>query len=126
VSGYTYDAGALIAAERNDRSMWAIHLSIHRLGMKPTVPSAVLAQVWRGGPQVQLSRLLANCTVEPLSESQARAVGALLAKSMTTDVVDASVVVIAASRRDVVITSDPEDIRELSSSLGIRLDIRDV
>ena len=36
--------------------MWAVHRRILDQGIHPTVPSTVLAQAWRGGPQPQLSR----------------------------------------------------------------------
>ena len=54
--GYTYDTGALIAAERNDRRVWAWHQGVLSEGLTPTVPAVVLAQGWRGGPQPQMSR----------------------------------------------------------------------
>ena len=67
MSGYTYDTGVLIAAERNDRLIWALHRRLLERGVRPTVPAAVLAQAWRGGPQPQISRLLLGCVVDPLS-----------------------------------------------------------
>jgi len=83
--GLTYDTGALIAAERDDRLMWALHLAAIGCGLLPTVPSGVLAEAWSGGPQHQLSRLLKGCKVEELSEEQARQVGGLIARSGATD-----------------------------------------
>ncbi len=50
VSGYVYDTGVLIAAERGERLMWAVHRRILDQGIRPTVPSTVLGQAWRGGP----------------------------------------------------------------------------
>jgi predicted nucleic acid-binding protein len=118
VSGYTYDSGVLIAAERNERLVWALHRRILEQGDAPSVPSTVLAQSWRGGPQAQLSRLLAGCEVTSLTEAQARTVGSLLARTRTSDVVDASVLVVARERGEQVLTSDPEDLRPLSAALG--------
>ncbi|CAN5411314.1 hypothetical protein BH23ACT9_BH23ACT9_28450 [soil metagenome] len=34
-------------------------------------PAGVLAQAWRGGPQANLSRLIAGCTVWTLAEDAA-------------------------------------------------------
>ena len=68
-----YDAGALVAAERNVRPLWALHDAALRRDVSPLVSAGVLAQVWRGGPQASLSRLLTGCTVTPLDESLARA-----------------------------------------------------
>jgi len=46
--GLTYDTGALVAAERNDRLVWSLHrAALHEAS--PTVPAAVLAEGWRGG-----------------------------------------------------------------------------
>ncbi len=49
MNGVTYDTGALIAADRNDRRMWALHAGFLALEVSPTVPTPVLAEAWRGG-----------------------------------------------------------------------------
>jgi hypothetical protein len=90
MSGYTYDTGMLIAAERNDRIVWAVHRRLLEQGISPSVPTTVLAQAWRGGPQALLSRLLAGCEVRSFTEDQARECGRLLARNSSSDVVDAS------------------------------------
>jgi predicted nucleic acid-binding protein len=118
VSGVTYDTGALIAAERDSRSIWRLHRRLLDRGMSPTLPTVVLGQAWRGGPQARLSRLLQGCNVDPLTESQARAAGAALATSGGSDLVDAAVVVTALAREDLVVTSDPEDLSRIAAALG--------
>jgi len=56
--------------------------------------------VWLGGSlQASLSRLLALCEVEPMSEAQTRAVGVLAGKAAHDDIVDVSVVEGAAVAR---------------------------
>lgn len=87
--------------------------------MVPTVPAGVLGQAWRGGPQAELSRLLAGCRVEQLDDARARSAGAACAKAGTADVVDASVVVGAAARDDLVVTSDGDDLGRLRDALRI-------
>ena len=78
MGGVTYDTGALVAAERNNRQMWALHAGYLAEEVIPTVPAAVLAQGWRGGSrQASLSRLLRMCDTEPMSENLARDVGVL-------------------------------------------------
>jgi hypothetical protein len=124
MAGITYDTGALIAAERGDRAAWAIHKRALERGLRPTVPAGVLAQAWRGGPQAELSRFLAGCRVEPLTEAASRAAGAACARSKRPDVVDASVVVGALLREDAVFTSDPGDLAVIASALGRRLAIQ--
>ncbi|CAN5920862.1 hypothetical protein BH23ACT10_BH23ACT10_12710 [soil metagenome] len=118
-----YDTGALVASERNDRQLWALYDAALRRGITPIVPAGVLAQAWRGGPQARLSQLLRGCTVTPLGEPLARDVGALCAAAGTSDIVDASVIVIAQSRRAAVVTSDEPDIRHLASSIDAALPI---
>lgn len=121
--GLTYDAGALIAAEAGDRAMWATHGEALARSLRPTVPAAVLAQVWRGGPQALLSRLLVGCEIEMLDGSRARAAGELCARSNTADTTDAAVVTGAVARHDVVVTSDRRDIRRLVTALGAKVEI---
>lgn len=127
MSGVTYDAGALIAAERNDREMWALHAGYLALEVLPTVPVPVLAQVWRDGrTQVPLARLLGGCEVEAMDAPQARRAGRLLQAAGTADVIDAVVVDGAQRRGDVVVTSDPSDLARLAEAGGERLAIVEV
>jgi hypothetical protein len=121
--GLTYDTGALIAAERGNREVWALHRRSLERGEVPTVPSGVLGQGWRGGPQPQMSRLLTGCRVEDLNEARARSAGAACGAARTSDVVDASVVVGAAARGDVVVTSDLGDLERLRDAVGVDADL---
>jgi len=118
VNGVTYDAGALIAAERGSASMWLLHRRLLERQLRPTLSTVVLGQVWRGGPQAQLSRLLRGCRIQALSEFEARSAGAALAASGSSDLVDAAVVVTALAREDLIVTSDPDDLRRLASAIG--------
>jgi hypothetical protein len=119
----TYDAGALLAAEANDRRMWALHRRALERSHTPTLPAAVLAQAWRGGPQPLLSQLIDTCAVEPFDEVTARLAGAMLSRAGSTDVVDASVVVGALRRADEIVTSDRGDIEQLAQAVGRRVAI---
>jgi hypothetical protein len=120
--GLTYDAGGLVAAERDDRRMWTIHKAALLRRELITVPAVVLAQVWRdGGRQARLGRLLAGCEIEAFGGEMAKSVGRLLAASGTSDLVDAAVVVAAARRGDLVVTSDPRDLTSLAGTLGVPL-----
>lgn len=124
--GTTYDAGLLIAVDRGDRSAAARHRRLTDRGIIPTVPAPVLAQAWRGGPQPELSRLLRGCTVRSVTEDDARKAGAALARSGTSDVVDATVVVGALDRGDAVVSGDPDDLRRIAAGLGRPLVVRAV
>jgi hypothetical protein len=130
-----YDAGALIAAERGDRRVWALQRRAIERGIVPTVPAGVLSQGWRGGPQAQLSRLLAGCRIEHLDEARARSAGAACGVAGTADVVDAAVVVGAGARGDLVVpamaaTTDasetPSESRSDSNSSDIGWSTRQV
>lgn len=123
MGGVTYDSGALISAERTGRLVWALHRRSLERGSRPTVPAGVLAQAWRGGPQADLSRFLRGCRIEALDESRARTAGAACAAAGTSDPIDATVVVGALARGDVVVTSDDRDIRHLAESLGASIEI---
>jgi hypothetical protein len=122
MAGVTYDTGALLAAERGDRRMWALHTAFLINDVVPTVPAPVLAQAWRGGGrQASLARALAACVVEALTAGQARAVGEIVGRAEHGDVVDVAVVEGAVRRGDVIVTSDPDDLADVLDAIGARL-----
>ena len=121
--GITYDTGALIAADRAERRIWARHRALLALREVPTVPAPVVAQAWQGGRQALLARLLAGCGVEALDDGQARSVGSLAARAATTDIVDVCVVEGAIRRHDLVVSSDPDDLRAIAAAVDRRLEI---
>ena len=122
--GVTYDTGALVAADRGERRIWARHRALLAIREVPTVPAPVVAQGWRGGSrQALLARLLVGCDIEPLDDDQARSVGTLAAQAQTTDVVDACVTEGALRRHDLVVTSDPNDLRAIAATVGRRLEV---
>ncbi|MGH3852942.1 MAG: hypothetical protein ACRDR6_05475 [Pseudonocardiaceae bacterium] len=116
-----YDTGALVAAERRQPLIWRLHDRANAAGIVPVVPVVVLAQAWRGGPQPNLSRLMRGCRIVPDDEIAGRAAGRACAVAGTSDVVDALVVVIATQLGAPVVTSDPDDLAHLASSLGTKL-----
>lgn len=126
MGGVTYDTGALVAAERNQRTVWAVHRRALERGLRPTVPAGVLAQAWRGGPQAELSRLLKGCRIEDLDELRGRAAGEACGRAGTSDVIDAAVVIGAVARRDLVVSSDRRDIAAVASALEASIEILDV
>jgi hypothetical protein len=91
-----YDAGALVAAERGERQIWAQFAAAIAERRPVVVPSPVLTQVWRGRPtQARLAKLVGGCRVVSPDESLAKQAGVLLGLSKTTDAVDAIVVATA-------------------------------
>jgi hypothetical protein len=124
LTGVTYDSGALIAAERGDRRMWARHRALLLRRLVPVVPAPVVAQCWRGTPrQAQLARLLSGCEVEALDDTRARATGTLAGRARTSDIVDACVVEGALRRDQLVISSDEGDLNAIAESISRRIDI---
>jgi hypothetical protein len=122
VSGITFDAGGLIALDRNDRGVIALLARATELGMRVTVPATALAQAIRNpARQARLSRLIRQVSTDlvPLSGPDATAVGLLLAKTETADIVDAHVVICAQRTGQVVVTSDPGDIRRIDPNLRL-------
>lgn len=125
--GLVYDTGALIAAEANDRRMWAIHSRAMLRGVLPIVPAGCVVEAWRGGRHPVLSRLLDGCEVESLTAEQAKRAGALcrgLADSVGP--IDATVAETALRRGGAVVTSDRPDIEQLASVARRRLAMIDV
>ena len=127
MNGVTYDTGALIAADRNDRRMWTLQAGFLALEVSPTVPAPVLAEAWRGGArQASVARPLALCTTESLTEEQAKSVGTLAARARHDDIVDVTVVEGAIRRQDAVVTSNPAHIRMIADAIRSRLTIETV
>lgn len=126
MTSVVYDTGALLAAERRDARMWALHDEVLAREVVPVVPVVVLAQAWRGGPQASLSQLLRGCQVQPDTEPLARAAGAACAAAGTSDVVDAIVVVTAVRSGAAVFTSDLRDLRALLAALNVRVPLQAV
>jgi predicted nucleic acid-binding protein len=112
------DAGALIALERNDRAVWAALKLAALAGEDVAVPTAVLAQVWRGrASQALLSQALQHCVLEPF-DAVAKAVGELCGKAGTADICDAHVAIAATVAGGTLYTSDTKDLRRLIAARG--------
>lgn len=122
MSDAVLDAGALVEFERNNRRLVGIVARALHHGDALLVPAGVVGQVWRDGArQARLVRLLGSstCVVVALDDATARAAGQLCGASATSDVIDASVVVLARRRGLRVITSDPGDILHLDPRLDV-------
>jgi hypothetical protein len=122
VSGVTFDAGGLIALDRNDRQVLALVARAAERGMRITIPATALAQAMRNpARQARLSRLIrqAGTDLVALDGPDATAVGLLLAGTATADVVDAHVVVCARRAGQAVVTSDAADLRRIAPDLQL-------
>jgi hypothetical protein len=113
------DAGALIAVDRRDRKVGAQLRVLQQQRTPLRASAAVVAEVWRDDRrQVDLARVLSGVGIEPLSSDDGKQIGELLARAGSADVIDAHVALLT-SRQDVVLTSDPNDIRVLLRARGI-------
>jgi len=122
VNGITFDTGGLIALDRNDRRVVALLARATELGMRTTIPATALAQAMRNpARQARLSRLIRQASTDlvALNGPDATAVGLLLARSATADIVDAHVVICARRARQAVITSDAGDLRRIAPDLHL-------
>lgn len=121
-AGVVLDAGALIALDRGDKRMIALLDRALARGVAFRVPAGVVGQAWRDGRvQATLARFLRadEVTIVPLDEQLARSCGELCGAANTSDIIDASVVILARERRDLIITSDPNDLRHLDPAAPI-------
>jgi hypothetical protein len=113
------DAGALVAVDRRSRPIGAQLRVLQQRGTPVRVSSAVVGQVWRDGrKQANLARILAGAAIEPLGADDGKRIGELLALTGSADVVDAHVALMTA-HGDLVLTSDPGDIRKLLQAAGV-------
>jgi predicted nucleic acid-binding protein len=122
VNGIVFDAGGLIALERNDRRVFAILDTALKDGDRIIVPATALAQVIRNpARQARLWRMIQfdETEVIPLDGSQAQSVAALLAWTSTSDITDAHVVICAQTAGYAIITSDPLELKRLDPALRL-------
>lgn len=90
--------------------------------MRITIPATALAQAIRNpARQTRLSRLIRQASTDliPLNGPDATAVGLLLARSSTADIVDAHVVICAQRAGQAVVTSDASDLRRIAPGLQL-------
>lgn len=107
------DAGALIAIDRRDRQVGAMLRVAQQERLAVRSSAGVVAQVWRDGSrQTNLSRVLSGVDVAALDLPIAKRVGRLLGRVDSSDVIDGHVAQLVEPG-DQLLTSDPQDMREL-------------
>ena len=125
--GIVYDSGALIAADRDERRMWALHARALQRGVRPIVPAGCVVEAWHGTRQANLARFLEGCEVEELDRTRAKGSGVLRAAvANSVSAVDATVVEACLRRGAAVATSDRTDMESLGQAARRRLSIIDV
>lgn len=112
VRGITLDTGALIAIERRkQRATDLVELARDQQAVL-AVPIVVVAEWWRGRTNDR-ERILEAVNIQPLQLPVVKAAGEALAAIRRATAIDAIVMAFAASRGDVVFTSDPDDLEDL-------------
>lgn len=122
MAGITFDAGGLIALDRDDRRVLVLVARAAETGARITVPATALAQAIRQPQrQARLARLVRQPTTDvvPLDRVDATNIGRLLAATTTADITDAHVVICARRADQQVVTSDPGDLAVLDRRVGL-------
>ena len=112
MTGITFDTGALIALEHRRQRMKEIVERALAKDQPLTVPADVVGEWWRGRTDLR-DRILESVDVEPLTETLAKRAGVALAAVKGATLVDPIVMASAASRGDIVYSSDVEDLDRL-------------
>ncbi len=111
-----FDAGVFIALEKPSTRRIVLALVEKHLdeGLLPTTTTTALAQAWRDpAKQVALTRLARSVEVFPFGDPQV--VGVKCGRSGTSDVVDASLAILAEQLRQTIVTTDPDDMKKLGA-----------
>jgi predicted nucleic acid-binding protein len=120
-SGLTFDTGVLIALERRQQRAWLVYRAARNAPVPITVPTVVLAEWWRGRSDAR-ELIQGGLALEPLAPALARIAGEAQAAVAGATLVDAIVMASAASRGDVVYTSDFQDLERLRGFFpGVRV-----
>ena len=118
--GVTFDTGALISLERRGERARNVFNRLRERDVLITAPLPVIGEWWRGRTDWR-EKILASVRIEPLTLEMAKLAGEALAslprasRSAGPGLVDAIVMASAASRGDVVYTSDVKDLERLQS-----------
>lgn len=110
--GLTFDTGALIALERRKQRMKHVLERALAEDQPITVPADVVGEWWRGRTDLA-DAILESVDVEPLTLELAKLAGEALAAVSGATLVDAVVMASAATRGDIVYSSDLEDLEKL-------------
>ncbi|MGI8647525.1 MAG: twitching motility protein PilT [Acidimicrobiales bacterium] len=118
------DAGAFFAVERRDYEISARIKRERLAGRSPRTHGGVIGQVWRGGTgrNTLVARLLPSLDIVGLDGELGKRAGELLARSNSSDVIDAAVVLLARPG-DRILTSDPHDLAELATAADVDVEI---
>jgi hypothetical protein len=120
--GLVYGVGALHAAARGDRMMWALHRAALSNGIVPVIPAVAVAEGYRTEARGdRIGELLDGTEIEPFSGEAARRSGELAARCDTTEMAVISVVEVAERRNCAVVAQRQAILRTAATLLGHEL-----
>jgi hypothetical protein len=117
--GIVYGVGALRAAARGDRVLWALQHAALFYGIVPVTTVGAVAEASRTEARGdRLDAFLAGVEVEPLSGETARRIGELAGRAVTADLVAVSTVELAARRNAAVVNHRQAALRATAALVG--------
>jgi hypothetical protein len=120
--GLAYGLGALHAAARGDRMMWALHRAALSNGIVPVTPAVAVAEGYRAEARSdRIGELLAGTEVEPYTGEVARRSGEIAARCDTSDLAAVAVVELAERRNCAVVAQRQAVLRTAATLLGHEL-----
>jgi hypothetical protein len=120
--GLVYGVGALHAAARGDRMMWALHRAALSNGIVPVIPAVAVAEGYRTEARSdRIGELLAGTEVEAFSEEAARRSGELAARCDSSEMATIAVIELAERRNCAVVAQRQTVLRTAATLLGHEL-----
>jgi hypothetical protein len=120
--GLAYGLGALHAAARGDRVMWALHRAALSNGIVPVIPAVTVAEGYRVEARSdRIAELLEGTEIEPFTGEAARRSGELAARCDTSELSVVAVVELAERRNCAVVAQRQAVLRTAASLLGHEL-----
>jgi len=117
----TFDTGVLIGLERRHQRASRLVRRLRETGQRLVVPMVVIAEWWRGRSDIR-DEILRSVTIEPATVALMKMAGEALAAVPTATPIDALVMASAATRNDVVLTGDFQDMTRLQAHFpGVRV-----
>lgn len=120
--GLVYGVGALRAAARGDRGMWALHRAALTYGIVPVVPVVAIAEAFRTEPRGdRIEALLSGAEIEPFRAEGAHRVGDLAARAGSADLVAVATTEVAVRHNAAVVNTRQAAMRTAAELLGHEL-----
>jgi hypothetical protein len=120
--GLVYGVGALHAAARGDRMMWALHRAALSNGIVPLIPAVAVAEGFRTEARSdRILELLDGTEVEPFTAEAARRSGELAVRCDTSEMAVMAVIELADRRNCAVVAQRQTVLRNAATQLGHEL-----